>query len=141
MADVVCPEPSDYLPCECIADDESNESLIKIDCSSQNINDAKASNILNAFLSNPEVISPLLSVDLQQNQLTAVPDQLRLFEKLVRVNLNQNRISTVKTGSFVFVPRNHQEDRSRMDVYLNENQISTIEPDAFQGTPPLYPLK
>lgn len=87
---------------------------------------------MDAFLSNPDV-SPLLSVDLQQNQLTEVPNQLRFFEKLVRVNLNQNGIRTVKEGSFKFVPQNHQEDRSRMDVYLDENQISSIEPNAFQG--------
>ena len=132
MADVVCPQPKDFLPCECIADDESNESLIKLDCGSKYLNDTKASDILDAFLSNADV-SPLLSVDLQQNQLTAVPIQLRLFEKLVRVNLNQNHIRTVTAGSFVFVPQNHQEDRSRMDVYLDENQISSIEPNTFQG--------
>ena len=90
------------------------------------------SDILDAFLSNPNV-SPLLSLDLQNNQLTEVPQQLSRLEKLVRVNLMQNRIRTIRTEAFVFVPQNHQEDRTRMDVYLDENGISTIEPMAFLG--------
>ena len=70
-------------------------------CEERNLDDDKASKILDAFLNTPGV-NPLGIVLFSANQLTRIPDQLRYFNKLSNVELNNNRISSIEPGTFVF---------------------------------------
>jgi len=88
--------------------------------------DSMASFVLQAFL-NAIGISPVFYLDFAYNQLTKVPDEVRLFEKIQNVNLHWNKIQSIPSNAFLFSKsfRNH--------LTLQNNQISAIGAGAFQG--------
>ena len=66
---------------------------------------------------------------LTDNRLTRVPNQVKLFERLYVVHLQNNSIETVQSGAFMST----RGGKDRLNVYLTDNQIRLIEPGAFQG--------
>jgi hypothetical protein len=118
---VVCPNPSDYSPCEC--NDRGDETVI-LNCRGRQLNDSKVSDILDSFISTPGV-SPLASLNLWQNKLTRGPKQVKLFNRLEHLDLEGNQIRTVESGAF--------KSNQLLSVFLSDNQLVDIEPGAFEG--------
>ena len=128
---MVCPNPSDYFPCKCEPEVFfSNGTLIELNCRDKNLNDSRISEILDSFLSAPEVTS-LVILNLGSNQLTRVPDQVRRFDRLESIYLEKNIINIVHSGAFVFPVES--SNQQRVEIRLNQNEISQVEPGAFQG--------
>ena len=126
----ICPKPSDYWPCVCekiIAG--INPDTLKLSCNRKNLTDSRVSEILDTFLSNPE-ISPLSHLNFEFNQLTRVPNQVKLFHRLYVIHLQNNSIETIHSGAFMSTRRGGLD---RLNVYLNDNKINRVEPGAFQG--------
>jgi Leucine-rich repeat (LRR) protein len=82
------------------------------------------SNILDQFLK--PLATPVAYLDLYLNHLTFVPDQIKQFDQVVRVDLEYNEIPVIRTGDFVFETKLER-------LVLAGNNISVIEPGAFQG--------
>ena len=120
----VCPPPGEIAPCSC-TDLGSEGLVIQLNCRSANLNDARASQILDKMISWPRV-SPLRYVDFSYNQLTKVPNQLPQFGLLNNVNLNANQITSIKANAFDFVA-------TFTSISLNSNPITSIQEGAFQG--------
>ena len=95
----LCPKAENVSPCLCMHNQEDDTAFLF--CEERNLDDDKASKILDAFLNTPGV-NPLGIVLFSANQLTRIPDQLRYFNKLSNVELNNNRISSIEPGTFVF---------------------------------------
>ena len=127
-AAVVCPGPEAYSPCTCY-EYGNQPGTIYLYCGEKNLNDSRASEILDAFLTTPGV-SPLGNVCFSSNQLTRVPHQLHLFPQLDFVWLNDNNISTpIQSGAFNF----NVKDAPVKNLDLQRSQLTSIAPGAFQG--------
>ena len=124
-ADVVCPAPDAYAPCRCTEDLPTNVGGIKLNCFDRNLSGLNASDILDAFLTTPD-ISPLSTLDLSFNQLISIPSQIRSFPHLQSVYIIHNSIESIAFGDFNITGR---------DTTLNffNNQLTTIAPGAFAG--------
>ena len=124
---IVCPNFADFAPCYCV--DNGDGQSIYLDCSYQNLNDSATTPILNSFLSNPNV-DPVVEMNLSDNQLTQIPNEIRYFDYLQIVDLDFNKILSIKSGAFNFTSRLRY-------LYLNGNptghKINYIEPGAFLG--------
>ena len=120
---VTCPPQADYVPCSCT---EESSGAIYVNCNNRNMTDSMASSVLQAFL-NTIGISPVFYLDFAYNQLTKVPDEVRLFDKIQNVNLHWNKIQSIPSNAFLFSKsfRNH--------LTLQNNQIRAIRAGAFQG--------
>ena len=94
-AAVICPPAADYAPCDC----EERNGTITLTCDMRNLNDSQVSDILDAFLTTPGV-SPVGDLNLYQNRLTRVPTQIKFFDQLKRVTLQENSITSVESGAF-----------------------------------------
>ena len=128
-----CPSNRELIsPCTCENLGLGSTGSIHLDCSSGNLDDKKASDIFNAFLSYANV-SLLTSLTLYNNSLTRIPEQIRLFPRLVRMSLSTNKFKSVERS--VYFP---QTVEFLEHLGLDYNQISTIEPGAFQSTVFLY---
>ena len=91
---------------------------------SNNLGDDVVSGILSSLLSSS---NSLESLYLQSNALTKVPDAVRSFTKLSTLNLNDNLIPVITTGSLAFsVPEVRY-------VRLEGISLNTIQAGAFQG--------
>lgn len=119
---IVCPKPDDYFPCKCL---DYNDGTAYLFCDRQNMQDAKISQILQAYLATANV-SPLSFLQLQYNQLSRVPAEIHLFPALNYVNLEYNNIENVQTGAFNFTALLYQ-------LHLSSNPLLAIQTDAFQG--------
>ena len=124
---IIGPDITSYFPCSCTPDlsIDDNDPHITLICDKLNLTDSKMSDILDAFLTTPNV-SKILRLALPGNNLTRVPDQIRLFTRLIYVDLEDNHIQTIHSGAFVSHLDQHY-------VFLDNNKISHLEPDAFQG--------
>ena len=96
---LICPDAQIIAPCKCERSRVDYETT-SLFCEGLNLDDAKASRILDSFLRTPNV-SPLSMVVLSKNQLTRVPDQLRLFNRLRSVDLSKNYIKSIEPDSIV----------------------------------------
>jgi len=121
QAVAVCPAEANYTPCACSA--YFGDTLL-LDCYNKNLDDARTGRILSAFLQ--DGISPLGAVRLWANQLTRVPDQIKLFAQLSYADFLNNPITSIQANSFNFIVRLE-------NLNLGYNRISSIEPGAFQG--------
>ena len=126
---IVCPAPEDYAPCTCNENTlTNNPGTIYLDCynkPSLNLTDARASEILDAFLTTSGV-TPLGAIDMWNNLLTVVPAQIPLFPQVNYVDVGQNVIPIIKSGAFNFV-------KTLTFLYISDCQVNTIEPGAFGG--------
>ena len=121
----VCPPPGKISPCSC--SDLGNEGLVvQLNCVASNLDDSRASEILNTMISWPRV-SPLRLLDFSRNLLTRIPKQLTQFDMLNSIALDNNQISTIESGAFNF----SSETLTRLS--LSSNPITTIQEGAFQG--------
>ena len=120
----VCPPANQINPCTCA--DSGDGATLTLDCFNQGLPDNRVSTILDAFRANG--ISPLREVVLWQNQLTAVPTQIKdsIFPLLDTVDLDENQITTLAGGTFNF-------KAPLVALYLNSNGLQTIAHNAFQG--------
>lgn len=67
---------------------------------------------------------------LRDNQLSHVPQQVRYFSQLTRVNLGNNKIETIKSDDFNFPSQNTGHS---LELWLNSNELKKIEAGAFDG--------
>ena len=118
------PNPIDIAPCVCLDGNGTDRLTLYLDCNNKNLDDTKLSLILNYFLA--PGISPLGALILSQNQLTKIPDQIKQFDKLNYVDLDQNKMQSVASGAITFT-------KLQNSISLGFNQLSTISPGAFQG--------
>jgi len=81
--------------------------------------------MLSDFLSASDV-SPLSGILFTGGELTKVPEQIRLFEMLEHVHLENNRIRSIQSGAFKF-------SKHFKGLWLDHNQIQRIDPGAFEG--------
>ena len=120
---VICPTKVNYSPCDCY---EYSSNTIWINCRGQNLTNSRVSGILNVFLTSPGV-SPVGKLSLQNNKLTRVPNQIKLFPQLVEVWLSDNKITSIQSGAFNFTTTTVEW------LVLSDNPVATIAPGAFQG--------
>lgn len=125
---VVCPAAAEsYSPCTCY-EYGNQPGTIYLYCGEKNLDDSRVSEILDVFLTTPGV-STLGNLCLSTNQLTRVPDQVRLFPQLDFVWLNDNKINTsIRSGAFKF-----NKDTPVKNLDLQRSQLTSIAPGAFQG--------
>ena len=121
----VCLWFGEVLPCKCTPNYDSDGALVGLNCRNSSLTDSSMNEILDALLAKPNVTS-LSHLHLSENNLTRIPDQVKLFTQLKSVDLSANQIVAIQSGAFV----SHQQ---QMMIFLNGNQISRIEPEAFQG--------
>lgn len=69
----------------------------------------------------------LLSLSVNNNLLTRIPEQLSSFPKLAKFYIANNNISLVTSGSLTFTAPNVDA------IYMPSVSLATIEPGAFQG--------
>jgi len=87
------------------------------------------SRILETFLSSGNV-NRLRLLNLKNNQLTHVPNQIRLFSHLTRLNLGRNKIrSIIEDFNFSKI----STDDGGIQLWLNDNYLKYIEPGALMG--------
>ena len=123
QAAVVCPPNDAYDPCGCYEFVSKNDTIL-LDCKNRNLTDSRMSEILNAFLTNPD-ISPVAEIDLRSNQLTRVPSQIRSFRQLENVDIIDNPIQFIEEGDF-----NITGNYPSLNI---GPQLTTIAPGAFKG--------
>ena len=121
--DLTCPPPASFAPCTC-RDGGERDGTTWVDCSNKNLGDARIRDILNVFLS-PRV-SPLGTLYLNNNSLTQVPEQIKLFPQLKKIWLDHNRIRMISSGAFDFIAR-----LDKLSLY--NNPVVSIEHGAFKG--------
>jgi Leucine-rich repeat (LRR) protein len=125
-AAVTCPPIEFYSPCECT--EWTGTGTIRLSCFARNLTDSKATEILQVFLTTPEV-SPVGILKLDRNLLTRIPDEIHQFPQLVRVQLDSNNITSIDTaGTFKFT-----STAPLQLLMLYNTQLTTIAPGAFQG--------
>ena len=123
---ITCPPSADLSPCFCTEFFSPGQASLY--CVSQNLDDAKMGQILDAYLAAGASVSPLEVMYLDRNQLTRVPTQISLFPNVFYVNLDYNNIRQVASGSFNFRPQ-----IPPIRLFLGYNQLTSIEAGAFQG--------
>jgi len=123
---ITCPPSTDLSPCYCT--DLFTPGQASLYCVSQNIDDAKMGQILDNYLAAGEGVSPLEVLYLDRNQLTHVPNQIASFPQVFYINLENNDIRTIASGSF-----NFSAQIPPIRLFLGYNQLISIEAGAFQG--------
>jgi Leucine-rich repeat (LRR) protein len=121
----VCLWFGEVLPCKCTPNYDPDGALVGLNCRNSSLTDSSVNEILDALLAKPNSTS-LSHLYLSENNLTRVPDQVKLFAQLKSVDLSDNRIAAIQSGAF----ESHQQ---QMMIFLNGNHINRIEPEAFQG--------
>ena len=96
---VVCPPETAYTPCYC---NEYSPGVLTL--LGRNLGDSRISEILDAFLLNDNIngSSALGELELDLNQLTRVPDQIKYFPQLTLVSLDFNLITSLDSVAFNF---------------------------------------
>ena len=123
-----CPVDSqDYEPCSC----QTNGVNLSLECaSSKTLNDSRVSQVFKAFLStsdnNSQQQQRLVSVEIENSQLTHIPQEITLFNWLQNVQLSGNHIRSIRSGAFNFIS-------PLKTLNLSANGLENIEPGAFQG--------
>lgn len=102
--------------------------MLVLHCVGRLLTDEEVSDILQVFVSNSNVSSRLVRIDLPRNRLTRIPKQIRHFSQLSKLDLGYNKITHIKSGDFNFTSR-----KDSTSLFLHENKISLIEPEAFLG--------
>ena len=79
-----CPvSRNDYWPCQCNTNQTKLRNTIRLDCSNRNLTNSRAGELLRVFLSDAEMVKQLEEIDLSYNQLTKVPFEISVIDKLV----------------------------------------------------------
>lgn len=125
---LICPPAESYYPCQCAqigtAPTLGYDTLL-LSCQGQNLNDLRASEILNAFLA--PGVSKLGMIQFGDNKLTYVPRQIKSFYSLIFINLENNAIETIGRSDLSFNIPTYSLSLS------NNVKITTIAPFAFEG--------
>ena len=124
-----CPPDNVILPCTC-SDMIGSSVHVTLNCAGKGLTDSRASEILQFFLTTPNV-SPLGRLDMNNNPLlTRIPSEIKLFTQLGNfVQLNDNSITSIESDAFQFL----DEANPIQNFYLNSNKLTTIVPGAFKG--------
>ena len=101
-----------------------------MDCASRNLDDEEMSRILTAFVKHSDP-GRFRLLHLRENQLSRVPQEVRSFTQLTRVNLGNNKIQTIESDDFKFPSENTGHS---LELWLNSNELKKIEPGALDGT-------
>ena len=125
-----CPSEESYSPCKCRGDVFDDLALL-LDCDEHDLDDQRVSEILTAFL-NDQNADPLRVFRAEYNQLTKIPDEIKLFPQLQQLYLYSNNIEIISTGSLTF-------NAAESIVGLGYS-VKTIEPGAFVGWFYIYKL-
>ena len=124
-----CPSGKSISPCKCSGNGEIGG--LQLDCTDRPLGDDKISQILNIFLQDEARLGKIL---LRNTSLSKVPEEIGQFTRLAFVDLQSNKIRSIKSGAFKFPDR--VEEPGSLD--LGYNNISVIEDGAFQGGPKRY---
>ena len=125
---VTFPNYDNYAPCYCY-DYEDQGQFLGLYCSNLNLNNTQMERILSAFTNSSSPISPLIHIDLTQNQLTTIPARLAELSELNFVDLRFNRIHSIESKNAFIAPSNTNE----LQLILQGNDVNIIETGAFQG--------
>ena len=108
---------------------QNTTTTTTLNCQSLNLTDSQASDILDAYLSTPDV-SPVGVLYLNGNRLlTHIPIQINSFTPLSEAFLSYNSFTSIESGLF-----NLKDAANPLaSLYLNSNQLTTIAPGAFKG--------
>ena len=125
-AAVLCPPVEAISPCLCY---QNTTTTTTLNCQSLNLTDSQASDILDAYLSTPDV-SPVGVLYLNGIRLlTHIPIQINSFTPLSEAFLSYNSFTSIESGLF-----NLKDAANPLaSLYLNSNQLTTIAPGAFKG--------
>jgi Leucine-rich repeat (LRR) protein len=118
-----CPPLEVYSPCKCF-DNAYDDGALLLDCDYTAMNDQRISEILNAFLSD-QTINPLRALRVENNQLTKIPDEIKLLPELQELYLYNNDIQIITADSLTF---NAPEKIIGLGL-----SVTTVEPGAFAG--------
>ena len=121
---IKCPQSLiNSYPCHC--SDNMNET-VSLKCNGiSHSSDSDAAEMLSDFLSMSNM-SSLSGILFTGGELTKVPEEIRLFEMLEHVHLENNRIRSIQSGAFKF-------SKHFKGLWLDHNQIQRIGPGAFEG--------
>ena len=120
-----CPDSSLVSPCVC--GDNGDGLTVSLNCFARNVNDAKVSDILDAFLAPSSRANPIGYLNLGYNPITAIPSQVTSLRELHTVGMGSTDVSIIKTNAF-----NFRREANLIDFRLC--LINKIESGAFQGT-------
>ena len=136
-ADTVYQPEAAYLPCTCNQystplSEVDQYGIIALSCYGENLNDSRVSDILDAFITTPDV-SPLTYLNLPSNNLTRVPTQIKSFDQILVVNLRSNAITSIQSSAFYLTDSYNSNPYTYPYFDLTSNQLTTIAPGAFTG--------
>ena len=120
-----CPDSSLVSPCVC--GDNGDGLTVSLNCFARNVNDAKVSDILDAFLAPSSRANPIGYLNLANNPITAIPSQVISLKELYTVGMGRTDVSIIKTNAF-----NFRREANLID--FRPCLINKIESGAFQGT-------
>ena len=126
-ADVICPPAEAISPCTCR---EYTTTTTNLFCREMKLTDSQVSDILDAYLTTPNV-SQVGQLLLNYNELlTRVPVQMKSFTQLSETFLSYNSFTSIELGAFNFT-----DDANPLHYLdLGFNQLTTIAPGAFKGS-------
>ena len=99
-----CPPTELIFPCSCEVYGPETGNSLWVDCASRHLDDDEMSRILDAFVKHSDP-GRFRLLHLRDNQLSRVPQQVRSFSQLTRVNLGNNKIQTIKSDDFNLVSK------------------------------------
>lgn len=106
--------------------------MMTLDCSYNNLVNKNASQILNLFIKKSNDFTLLRQVSFENNLLTQIPPEIRIFPKLTQLNFAFNLINSIGAADFNFKALNISDDET-VQLLINNNKISNIEPGALDG--------
>ena len=114
--------PCNASPCNCTSS-TINSAGLALNCVNAGLDDTQMSDILNYFLS--PGVGPLMEIDAGYNSLTKIPIQLSQFQSIESIDLRNNKITSISSGTF-----NYKSIKS-IFIILFGNQITSISPGIF----------
>ena len=107
---------------------------MELDCGNLNLSSEEASYVINTFILNSNNFTLLRQTSFENNLLTRIPPEIRLFPRLTQLNFGHNLIESISATDFKFPLSNEDDDNQQMlQIVLHLNYIRHIEPGAFEG--------
>ena len=125
-AEAECPSQAAVSPCTCHVCPSDGDQDLWLYCDNDQLDDVNASRILSAFIStSSKFVSPLREIFFFNNNLTRVPDEVRLFNNLDSITLGNNPIQSIESGSFNLT--------RKLNYLAMGNSVNNIRPGAFRS--------
>ena len=148
-----CPSADSISPCQCNSYPTSRGNNIHLDCGWTHLGDSKFSEVLQLIWEN-NGWNKLGSIVAFSCSLTKIPDEITRFRSLGKIELYNNRITSIESGAFDFssAPYRVEIDLTNnditfidtgafnfgastkiIDINFRSNEIATVSPNSFQG--------